>query len=56
MQFMWSKDIKIFNITLKNSPFWTFHPYDCKNVTIANVTILAPIFGAPNTDGIDPGK
>lgn len=52
---MWSRDIVISNITLRDSPFWTLHPYDCKNVTISNVTILAPIFKAPNTDGIDPG-
>ncbi|XP_022754781.1 probable polygalacturonase isoform X2 [Durio zibethinus] len=51
---MWSSDIVISNITLRDSPFWTFHPYDCKNVTVRNVTILAPIFEAPNTDGIDP--
>ncbi|CAN1136209.1 Probable polygalacturonase [Linum perenne] len=51
---MFSSDIVITNITLRNSPFWTLHPYDCKNVTIRNVTILAPIFQAPNTDGIDP--
>lgn len=54
IQFMWSKNIKIFNITLRNSPFWTLHPYDCKNIRISNVTILAPISEAPNTDGIDP--
>ncbi|XP_011007764.1 PREDICTED: probable polygalacturonase isoform X1 [Populus euphratica] len=54
VQIMWSSDIVIMNITLRNSPFWTLHPYDCKNVTIRNVTILAPIFEAPNTDGIDP--
>ncbi|KAJ8504434.1 hypothetical protein OPV22_005320 [Ensete ventricosum] len=54
VQLMWSKDIVISNITLRDSPFWTLHPYDCKNVTISKVTILAPIFGAPNTDGIDP--
>ncbi|KAK8931375.1 putative polygalacturonase [Platanthera zijinensis] len=54
VQFMWSKNIKISNITLQNSPFWTLHPYDCKNIYISNVTILAPIFEAPNTDGIDP--
>lgn len=53
---MWSSDIVITNITLRDSPFWTLHPYDCKNITIRNVTILAPIFEAPNTDGIDPGK
>lgn len=54
VQIMWSRDIVISNITLRNSPFWTLHPYDCKNVTISNVTILAPVSGAPNTDGIDP--
>ncbi|XP_009621433.1 putative polygalacturonase [Nicotiana tabacum] len=54
VQIMWSTDIIISNITLQDSPFWTLHPYDCKNVTIRNVTILAPIAGAPNTDGIDP--
>ncbi|RRT37025.1 hypothetical protein B296_00051570 [Ensete ventricosum] len=56
VQLMWSKDIVISNITLRDSPFWTLHPYDCKNVTISNVTILAPVSGAPNTDGIDPGR
>lgn len=55
VQLMWSKDIVISNITLRNSPFWTLHPYDCKNVTISGITILAPVSGAPNTDGIDPG-
>ncbi|KAK5829996.1 probable polygalacturonase [Gossypium arboreum] len=54
VQIMWSSDIVISDITLRDSPFWTFHPYDCKNVTVRNVTILAPIFEAPNTDGIDP--
>ncbi|CAK7352382.1 unnamed protein product [Dovyalis caffra] len=54
VQIMWSSDIVFMNITLRDSPFWTLHPYDCKNVTIRNVTILAPIFEAPNTDGIDP--
>ncbi|KAJ8427725.1 hypothetical protein Cgig2_010243 [Carnegiea gigantea] len=54
VQIMWSSDIVIANITLRYSPFWTLHPYDCKNVTIRNVTILAPLHHAPNTDGIDP--
>ncbi|KAL3830054.1 hypothetical protein ACJIZ3_018856 [Penstemon smallii] len=54
VQIMWSSDIVISNITLRDSPFWTIHPYDCKNVTIRHLTILAPITGAPNTDGIDP--
>ncbi|CAL0304812.1 unnamed protein product [Lupinus luteus] len=54
VQLMWSSNIVISNITLLDSPFWTLHPYDCKNVTIKNVTILAPVYKAPNTDGIDP--
>ncbi|XP_064978175.1 probable polygalacturonase [Musa acuminata AAA Group] len=54
LQLMWSRDVVISNITLRDSPFWTLHPYDCKNVTISNLTILAPVSGAPNTDGIDP--
>ncbi|XP_042055459.1 probable polygalacturonase [Salvia splendens] len=54
VQIMWSSNILISNITLRDSPFWTLHPYDCKNVTIKNLTILAPVFQAPNTDGIDP--
>lgn len=55
VQIMWSSDIIISNLTLRNSPFWTLHPYDCKNVTLSNLTILAPLQEAPNTDGIDPG-
>lgn len=54
VQLMWSRDIQISDVTLRDSPFWTLHPYDCENVTIRNVTILAPLSGAPNTDGIDP--
>ncbi|CAN6470260.1 unnamed protein product [Victoria cruziana] len=51
---MWSTDVRISNITLRNSPFWNFHPFDCKNVHISGLTILAPLHDAPNTDGIDP--
>lgn len=54
IQLMWSSNIMIANVTLRNSPFWTVHPYDCTNVTIHGVTILAPL-DAPNTDGVDPG-
>lgn len=56
LQLMWSRDIYISDITFRDSPFWTLHPYDCQNVVIRNVTILAPLTGAPNTDGIDPGE
>ncbi|KAF8401116.1 hypothetical protein HHK36_014420 [Tetracentron sinense] len=54
VQIMWSSNIRISNITLRDSPFWTLHPFACKDVTITNVTILAPVLEAPNTDGIDP--
>nr|CAB3453496.1 unnamed protein product [Digitaria exilis] len=54
VQLMRSSNIIISNIALRDSPFWTLHTYDCKNVTISETTILAPIAGAPNTDGIDP--
>ncbi|KAK8931109.1 putative polygalacturonase [Platanthera zijinensis] len=54
VQIMWSSGIVISNITLRDSPFWTIHPYDCNNVTLTGLTILAPVNGAPNTDGIDP--
>ncbi|CAI9113828.1 OLC1v1014513C2 [Oldenlandia corymbosa var. corymbosa] len=54
VQIMWSRDIEISHVTLRDSPFWTLHPYDCQNVIIRNVTILAPSSDAPNTDGIDP--
>lgn len=48
-----STELLISNVTFLNSPFWTIHPVYCSNVTVQNVTILAP-FGSPNTDGIDP--
>jgi polygalacturonase len=53
VQLMWCNNIEISGITMRDSPFWTLHPYDCKNVTIRKVTILSPS-KAPNTDGIDP--
>jgi polygalacturonase len=55
VELMWSSNVEIKDVTLKNSPFWHLHPYDCTNVTIQRVTILAPL-DAPNTDGIDPGE
>ncbi|VAI32498.1 unnamed protein product [Triticum turgidum subsp. durum] len=54
VQLMRSSNITISDITLRDSPFWTLHLYDCKDVTVSGTTILAPIAGAPNTDGIDP--
>mmetsp|Transcript_26651 Transcript_26651/g.66972 ORF Transcript_26651/g.66972 Transcript_26651/m.66972 type:complete len:437 (-) Transcript_26651:8-1318(-) len=53
IEFMHSRNIALVNVTLRNSPFWTVHPYDCDGFTAAHVTILNPV-DAPNTDGIDP--
>jgi polygalacturonase len=44
--------IKVHDITMKNSPFWTFHPYSSSDVHVSDSTFLAPSW-APNTDGID---
>ena len=41
-------------VTLQNSPTFHLVPEDSNDVTIDNVTILAPP-SSPNTDGIDPG-
>jgi polygalacturonase len=48
-----SKNIRVENITLQNSPKFHLVPSDCEDVVISNVTILAPAHAA-NTDAIDP--
>ncbi|KAH7678534.1 Pectin lyase fold/virulence factor protein [Dioscorea alata] len=53
VEFMYSTEVVISNITFVNSPFWAIHPVYCSQVLIQDVTILAPL-DSPNTDGIDP--
>jgi polygalacturonase len=53
IEFMHSSHIEISNLFLRNSPFWTVHPFDCQHVTVKNIDIWAPEF-SPNTDGVDP--
>jgi polygalacturonase len=48
-----SRNVRIENLTLKNSPKFHFVPSDCEDVVVSNVTILAPEHAA-NTDAIDP--
>ena len=48
-----SRNIRVENITLQNSPKFHLVPADCEDVVISNVTILAPAHAA-NTDAIDP--
>ena len=50
---MFSSSVVIRDITLRNSPFWTVHPYACSGVLVENVVIGAPVWSR-NTDGIDP--
>ena len=54
--FIWGcNDVKIQNIKLRNSGFWTTHLYQCTNVLIENADIRSPFkpVKAPSTDGID---
>ena len=36
------------NVTFRNSPFWTLHPWACAGVTVTHCNIHAPL-GSPNT-------
>jgi polygalacturonase len=54
--FIWGcNSVKINNVKLKNSGFWTTHLYQCNNVLIENTDIRSPFkpVKAPSTDGID---
>lgn len=57
---MFVQNLRVQNLTLKDSPFWTLSPFACKGVHVADLTISAPNwFKLPdrppsgNTDGID---
>jgi polygalacturonase len=47
------RNLRVENITIKNSPKFHLVPTDCDGVVISNVTITAPEHAA-NTDAIDP--
>jgi len=53
IQLAYSEDFTVRDVTLKDSPFWTLHPYACDRVLIERVNITAPIWSR-NTDCIDP--
>ena len=50
-----TKNLRMENITLQNSPKFHFVPTECEGVVISNVTVLAPERAA-NTDAIDPSN
>ncbi len=52
MQFFECKNVTVKDITLRNSPFWTFHPVFTDGLTVENIFVTNP-HDAPNTDGID---
>mmetsp|Transcript_14748 Transcript_14748/g.19279 ORF Transcript_14748/g.19279 Transcript_14748/m.19279 type:complete len:481 (-) Transcript_14748:109-1551(-) len=54
VEFMHSKEIRMFNLRMMDSPFWTNHFYDCDDVHVQNVHIYAPNLDSRNTDGWDP--
>ena len=45
---------RIEGVWLKDSPFWTLHPYACEDVVIRGLKITAAPVRGHNTDGIDP--
>lgn len=47
------ENVLIENVTLKNSPSWTLHPYFSNNLKFLNLKVMNPN-NSPNTDGIDP--
>lgn len=54
--FLWGCDnLRIADVQLRNSAFWTTHLYECQNVLIENATIYAPTkpVKAPSSDAID---
>jgi polygalacturonase len=50
-----SRDVRLSDVKLENSPFWTTHIYKCKNVKITGLSIFAPSYPvkAPSSDAID---
>ncbi|MCO5550304.1 hypothetical protein L7F22_003787 [Adiantum nelumboides] len=53
IEFINTHKIIIFNVVLRDSPFWNIHPVYCDQVIVKDVSIFAPS-SSPNTDGIDP--
>jgi len=51
---MFVTDFRIEGLWLKDSAFWTLHPYACNDVVIRDLRITADPVRGHNTDGIDP--
>ncbi|MFB6137654.1 MAG: glycoside hydrolase family 28 protein [Halobacteriaceae archaeon] len=46
-------NVRLADVTIRNSPSWTVHPVYCENVTMDGLTVENPEF-SPNTDGLNP--
>lgn len=53
IEFYYSTNIKLDKFTARNSPNWFIHPFQSKNISMTNLTVLAPR-SVGNTDGLDP--
>jgi len=51
IQFNRSQHVLLDGVKITNSPFWTIHPYLCKDVVIRNLRVFAH---GHNNDGVDP--
>ena len=51
IQFNRCENVLLEGIKITNSPFWTIHPYLCKNVVIRKINVFAH---GHNNDGVDP--
>jgi len=51
IQFNRSENVLLEGVKITNSPFWTIHPYLCKNVILRNLHVYAH---GHNNDGVDP--
>lgn len=52
LQILDSRNIRIQDVKLTRSPFWTVHPICVTNLTLKDIMIDNP-YDSPNTDGID---
>ena len=48
IEFAHSTDIEISNLNLRNSPFWTVHPFDCHGVVVRNIDIWGACSDQPS--------
>ena len=53
VEFLYSEQVRLKNLKLKDSPSWNTHFYDCDDVHVQQVHIVEPE-SAPFVDGFDP--